>query len=365
MKTVILYDKFSDRGHRKFVQKFIEDSFRTDLFNIVLCFGSTTGNTLEDIILLHEIHKVNSFHILTLSDCIMDFNDPNLSKRIRELNISISATLYDNAYLQPFFYFRRLLNPKNIRKFYLLLKNLRNNTIKIIGVPDERINNRLRFPLFRNKIKYIPDAPLVPVTFKDSKARAICKKGLNINPSTPTFLVFGNITKYKGIDTLTNAISLHYKDVFENINSKGICLIIAGKQNEKILTIKPVPQINVLEFNEIVDNAQTDLLFSASDCIIMPYKRNFKYSSGVYSLAAAAGKYVIAPNHGLLSWRVIKYKNGILFNSESSKDLAMAMIIFTNKYPTLKYPIQGSIDYTKTCSIKQYNRALCNIIGLC
>jgi glycosyltransferase involved in cell wall biosynthesis len=51
------------------------------------------------------------------------------------------------------------------------------------------------------------------------------------------------------------------------------------------------------------------------DYVVLPYTREFHCSSGVLAAAAAAGRPVVATDHGLVGWRVAKYGLGFSYPS--------------------------------------------------
>jgi glycosyltransferase involved in cell wall biosynthesis len=97
-----------------------------------------------------------------------------------------------------------------------------------------------------------------------------------------------------------------------------LCLIIAGrmdpdiegmlkKQYSELQSLQPV---QLLFLNEYISEHDVQALFQLSDLVLIPYQRQHVGMSGVLVRAAAAGKPVLATNHGLLGALVKEWALG-------------------------------------------------------
>jgi len=351
MKKIIFYEKFKSFGHRSYIIDSIKNNFvsDTDYQIIVLCNNDKHENFLKTIIEFYKKKKIDYCHLLTFEDCVNDFNDKKLLNEFLSLKISLSATLFNFEFIQ----FLNILIPyKNflLKNFFgtpeILLNLLKKNIIKKILIPDERVKNIFLYPFFNDKIEYLPDFTRFKI--KKINKKKICEQ-LNIDYNIPTFLMFGKMDKYKGLKLLAEVINKNLISTELKLN-----FIIAGKNIERIKIKNANPNINIIQYDKFIETDLANKLFSISDCVVMPFDKNFKQSSGTFSIACAYGKFIIAPRGGVICYRIKKYKNGILFKDENILSLAKQINKFIRIRNTLQYPILGSIEYSKLCSIEKY-----------
>lgn len=162
------------------------------------------------------------------------------------------------------------------------------------------------------KVTVIPHGHYFDVIRKVTREEAL--KKLNLDPSKKYVLFFGMIKKSKGLDVLIDAL--------ENV-SEEIHLLIAGRprdvSEEECRNMTRHLKGRVHLFLEYISNDQRNLIFSATDVLVIPYRK--VYQSGVLIMGMSYGIPVIAsdiePNR-----IIVKESNGILFKSGDSADLA-------------------------------------------
>lgn len=139
------------------------------------------------------------------------------------------------------------------------------------------------------------------------------KNELKIKKSTMVFLVYGQISIYKGIDEIVDS----FVKTFGNTSDK--ILIIAGSVNNNEnknyindIKIKNKYYINTKVFiiEEFCSNELTDVLFNIADYVVFNYTDIL--TSGGVALAQSYRKKVIAPNIGCL--QELKDENTVLFD---------------------------------------------------
>ena len=139
-------------------------------------------------------------------------------------------------------------------------------------------------------------------------------------------LYFGIIREYKGIDDLIKA--------FKKANLKDTILIIAGKPwldwkkyEELIKKLNLVE--TVISFPSFIPNSKANILLSAADLIVLPYKY-FDGQSGVGNVALAYEKPLLVTNTGALT-ELVNNKEAIA-EQNNVEDLSRKIInIMTNK----------------------------------
>ncbi|MBL7923948.1 MAG: glycosyltransferase [Bacteroidia bacterium] len=161
-----------------------------------------------------------------------------------------------------------------------------------------------------------------------------------LQSKTPVLLFFGQIKRAKGLDVLLEAIAQCRSD---------FRVVIAGKVRDDnwsrydgIITSLNL-QGKVLPAIRHISDEERDFLFSISKGIVLPYTRI--YQSGVLLMAMSFPRPVIAsdlpPNAELLRHG----KNGLLFESENPKNLALRIEeLLSGKYDTEELMRQALSD---------------------
>jgi len=110
--------------------------------------------------------------------------------------------------------------------------------------------------------------------------------------------------------------------------------------------------------NHYVSDDEERLCFCASDVVLLPYVRHFG-SSGVLSLAAAAGKIIIASDEGLVARRVLDHRLGKVFTSGNAAALSTKMVeTLSLPSPVLDRYRQAALTYADGCSREAFRNAL-------
>ena len=157
-----------------------------------------------------------------------------------------------------------------------------------------------------------------------------------------TFLAFGIIREYKGVDILLNAVALLPEDIKEKIH-----VIIAGKQlNSYNLDLKKIVRQKHLEncvelMIRRVDDEELPDLFGRVDVCVFPY-RNI-YGSGALLMAYAFEKPVIASDIPVFKEETDNGATGCLFASEDTQKLCDAIVRFTCMTANEREVLKGNI----------------------
>lgn len=145
--------------------------------------------------------------------------------------------------------------------------------------------------------------------------------------SDKKLLFFGQIKKVKGLDILLNSLS--------NLPSH-IKLIIAGRPHKddmihynEIIDKQGISE-QVIKVIRFIEDSEREFLFNYCDATVLPYKKIFQ--SGVLLLAMSHGSVVIASDLEPNKEVITNMKDGILFETENSIDLAKKILeLFENK----------------------------------
>ncbi|MCX7834413.1 MAG: glycosyltransferase [Ignavibacteria bacterium] len=155
-------------------------------------------------------------------------------------------------------------------------------------------------------------------------------------------LFFGYIRRYKGLLYLLEA--MHNLKTNTDIN-----LLVAGEfyedstpYIEKIKSHSLDDRVKLI--NEFIPDCNVRYLFSACDCLVLPYSNATQ--SGIVQIAYYYDKPVIVTNVGGLSEVVINEKTGLIVESENPKLISDAILKFYNE--NLENSLVENIKVEKT-----------------
>lgn len=231
---------------------------------------------------------------------------------------------------------------------YFLKKLFRKNKIdRILGHnvnPKDLKNLLANYSSLTNqdleKISFIYD-PIYELYYKVADQKRARVK-LNLPSNVPILLMFGELTKGKGLDILIEAIK---------ISKKRLCLVIAGKPHfftkEIIDGYKATLSKNqsILDQLGFVPEEDVPYYYLACDCVIMPYRLEYAMgTSGVLMQACSAKRPTIASDVGAIG-SLIKERNlGITVKPENAKSLAKGITRFLDHKKFYSNKIEKSVD---------------------
>ncbi len=197
---------------------------------------------------------------------------------------------------------------------------------------------------------FLPD----PWSGDFSTPTSAARKQLNIPDDRLVFLHYGLGARRKGLHLASAAMTGHRGSKWH--------LLCAGKLKSDPGLLKHLRSLESSGRATILDRYVTDreqqLCFCAADAVLLPYIDHFG-SSGVLSLAAAAGKIVIASDSGLLARRVSEHDLGICFPSGNSTALAKAMTqVESMSSQQRRNYFDNAKSYAGRCDRKAFRQAL-------
>lgn len=373
-KRVIFYDKGTG-GHRLPIQKVIRDHLKPSGYNFDIVVSSKEDNSITFLREVAQQQRFDHCHLLTLDDCLEDFKKAQEDIRwFEKARISFSGTYYLFTHLSPHLLlakglwndprsiaylllkFRLPLHPYTVQQIKAVSKIVRDEIVTAILVPDERLSSRVRYPFWRDKLRLLPDPAIFsnePSEFERSR------KELGWDDQIPTIIMFGWMKYWKGLDLLMEALSESYSHLYLS----PFRVVLAGQQVERRPNILLSPAVELVELDHYIENDIAKKLFAAADCVVIPCKKYFEWSSGTFSLACASGKFVIASDSGVLGWRIRELQNGFVYHADRANSLAKAVSRFVDVYHTLSYPVEGSVKYASTCTPDRYVSIMDEVIA--
>lgn len=192
------------------------------------------------------------------------------------------------------------------------LKKMYNNADVLIVHSNTNKNQLIDiFKIEESKIQVIPHGVKDSYPKRDKQA---CKNQLNITDDDPVLLFYGGIRKSKGLDVLIKAL----KEIKCNLIIAGATLYGESFDNYKKLIQEN--DIKTIEFIEFTDDSFRDVLFQASDYLVLPYKE-FYSQSGVFMQAIQYHLPIIATDVSSFKEFIAKYEIGFVAKPNNVNDL--------------------------------------------
>lgn len=205
----------------------------------------------------------------------------------------------------------------------LFQRLLKIETLQSVLVIDEFFFEYCRnhYGALSQNVEFVPDFGEV----QGIGSKKDCRAALGIGLDKKVILVYGSLTKRKGIVQLLDAFSEF--DVPEDL-----ILLLAGKVDEEIESIMKTKRITQLvEDGRIIQRfyfhteVEEYKVFMVSDYAWLGYVSGFYGSSGVLYQSISIGLPVIASHNGLIGRVVEKYSLGILIDPGDKESIVAAL----------------------------------------
>lgn len=246
------------------------------------------GKSIKNILMRNNIIKAEKFDFI-LVEFTIPIIDQFFFKKIKKFS-KIIFTVHDVIPPNK----SKFWSKKSLNKLYQLSDHL------VVHSKENRLSLITNFGIEKEKISVIHHG-VSPLIKKLSKYN--CKIKLGINNSKKVILFYGGIRRQKGLDNLIKSL--------KNIDC---VLIIAGRlpHGESFepydILIKKY-NIRTIKMIKYISNEMTDLLFTASDIVALPYKYFFS-QSGVFMQSIQYSKPIVASNVSSFASYINKYKIG-------------------------------------------------------
>lgn len=270
--------------------------------------------------------KAPSSYIGTAVSCATFWNHRNLIKKINHLNPDYLHCMDDHPF---YLYYLKKLNkiPFCVTLHDVLFHEGEHS--KISSIVDKKIHNYYykhasKIIVHGEKQKKILvkrgiDSKKIIVSFHGTYDFFTKWKTKNTKTDNSSFLFFGRIMEYKGLDTLLCAIKVLSKD-----NLKFTC-VIAGEgdiSKYSLLNDSDVKK-HVKLINKYVAEEKTAAFFQRTSFVVLPYKSATQ--SGIIPIAFSFKKTAIATDVGSISDVVINNNTGLLIKPNDSEELAKSI----------------------------------------
>ena len=194
-------------------------------------------------------------------------------------------------------------------KQWLFERLLREPHLRALFTIDEALDEYAHVwpPEVRSHLIYLPDLAVT----KRSTDRLTARQGLGIPEDAIVILVYGSLSKRKGIEALLRASEHHDFPV-------RCHLLLAGKQGPDTLPILQSPRAMRLrqagrlhELTEYLSEEEENTVFSSADVVWLGYLAHYQMS-GVLVQAGMMGLPNIACEEGLIGWLTSRHQSGVV-----------------------------------------------------
>jgi len=188
------------------------------------------------------------------------------------------------------------------------------------------------YGLALEKITPVPHANYLDCAVDGLPEREEARRRLGLSPKAPVALFFGSIKQTKGLEVLLRAFALVRQGLPE------AQLVVAGEPRREVDAAGYVDSIRRLGLEsavrlrfEYVPSAEIPLYFVAADAVVLPYRR--VYQSGVFHLAQAFSRPVVASAVGSLRDDVRQGRDGLLVPPGDEAALARSIVKLLSDRP--------------------------------
>ena len=255
------------------------------------------------------------------------------------------------VYFRPRFLLNPVWPPGNVIKTIGFTRLLKKGWFKNIYLMDEYLFPRVQDRPTDQSFHFLPDPWSGDFSQPMDEAREILKIPLD----KFVFLNYGIGDKRKGLHLVIQAM-------LEASHESRLLLLCAGQVSKNNTIRSGLDKLETLGHAKVLDRYVSDveeaLCFCAADVVLLPYINHFG-SSGVLSLAAGAGKMVVASDDGLVGRRVLEHKLGLLFSSGNTKSLGKSMSQAMSLSRSDRDQFHNSaLEYALSCNREAFRKAL-------
>jgi len=367
------------KGHHLKWLRYITEDFITAGFKLTLgvdwrpesrtLICNELSNLIEKVKILSIYNKAGKWRkgskLKALADCFSESSaqevfvnnlDDIVSHCLRRASVGIFPPKMlqgrlSGVYFRPRFLLNPLWPPGNLIKTIGFSRLLKKHWFKNIYLMDEYLFSNIQNRSIDQSFHFLPD----PWSGDFSQSKDQARKILKIPLDKFVFLNYGIGDKRKGLHLVIHAM-------LEASHESRLFLLCAGQISKNNTICSGLDKLETLGrakvMNRYISDVEEELCFCAADAVLLPYVNHFG-SSGVLSLAAGAGKMVIASDDGLIGRRVLEHRLGLLFSSGNTKALGKSMSQAMSLSRSNRDQFQNSaLEYALSCNREAFRQAL-------
>jgi len=307
---VLLYEN-GRGGHRRTILRYVEKSLKRRGIDYSACDdGGEEGVGLEKLEATADERGCDMVHILTSDGKGRRWLIESLWRKRSQRRIPLVGTyyLYSNCY-------------KMVGGLLWDYVHYRSRVERLL-ISDDFLAVR-RVPRWRRRyLSYLPD-PWDPDEFP-ALTKSEAQHSIGLRPERIRFLVFGDLSWRKGISLVLEAFS-RLKEPTAELVLAGVWSKDFGGSPEERAIRDLVGSGRAQLLDGYVDEKDVSPLFHASDFVLCAYQAFFAVSSNSLTRACAAGRPVIAAEHGVVGRLVREQGLGIVYPTGDAAGLTAAM----------------------------------------
>jgi len=285
-----------------------------------------------------------------------------------QLSLSLGAKVpcsFSGIYFRPTFHYPQLRNYdyswknriQQWREKITITRTLANPKLEKLFSLDPLAIPHLNQFKGGEKAVYLPDP--VKIGKPSNKILNDCLHRLKIDSERRVFLLFGALTRRKGIYQLLEAVSSLSKELCQKL-----CILLVGECsiadqiNQKITEICQIQPVQIIQHYQFVPESEVSAYFQLCDVVLAPYQQHVGMS-GILLLAAAARKPVLCSNYGLMGEIVRRYELGLIIDSTQPQAIATGLTQFlqvTN--PANFCNVRTMTNFAKQNSAEEFARII-------
>ncbi|NEO98668.1 MAG: glycosyltransferase [Symploca sp. SIO2E9] len=212
---------------------------------------------------------------------------------------------------------------------------------------------------FAGKVIHLPDPVQIPN--KSQLQPENLRESLGIDSHRQIFLLFGSLTRRKGIFQLLEALLLLPSNLCQQL-----CLVLSGVPypqaeqeliESKITAVCQSQPVQIISSYQFIPEQDVQTYFSLADVILAPYQRHVGMS-GILLLAAASQKPVLSSDYGLMGELVQSYKLGLAVDSTVPAEIAKGLREFLLKSQSKLWDSSSLKSFVEQSSVERFARTI-------
>lgn len=242
----------------------------------------------------------------------------------------------------------------------LFKRLLKIKSLKALTVIDEPFCEYVEKSLknqFKSKVVYVPD----PVAICGDMTRDSARDRLGITKNKLILLVYGSLTKRKGIVKLIETLA-------DPLWPQNVSILIAGTQDTFIHDYfkqnwvqELKNDFKLIEMNGWINDELETLVFRSSDIVWLGYEE-FYGMSGVLLQAGRMKLPIISCNEGVIGWLTKKYDLGFQLNSNNRDNILLAITSLSNNKHQREIWGTNGFKLSEQHTAEKYSQAICDLV---
>lgn len=309
---VFLYEPFR-AGHRLVILGYVQKSLKRANIGCVVHTESVQNAPAGELVELQRLAEeagCDLIHVLTADGRGKDWFRNVFSPQSQSPRLPVVTTyyLFTHLYKQPSAWIWKLIAKRlGIAKFL---------------ISDDYQSWRKWKDWRAQRLCFLPD-PWDKDDFILSDRESAAKR-LALAPAAARVLLFGDLSRRKGLDVILSA--------FSAVTNPGLKLVLAGaapvagfhSDDQRLIDVLKARGTLEMRLGYVAETAVADY-FCACDFVLCAYPAWFGVSSGTFTRACAAGRPVIAATHGILGRLISEHRVGRTFATGKADSLRVLL----------------------------------------